>query len=853
MQQAIDEAGNIWPVDAQGNVTGPSLGNVNQQRGGMQIKPADPTRQYEGPQAGASLESTTLTNQQKRQELLDAQRGKLPTGYRWGANGQAELIPGVPAPKDPNKQPLTAAERANAISGYQSSLALDKVISQLEEQYRRGPGSTSGLGGIWDYLPTEANNRFDSTGNAARGTVGQALGFTGGQLNSVQEAEMSVGPYLPQSSDKDGVILDKIARLKQVRDDARARSIAMLGGVPDANGNVTPIDPMQGATVLPQAAGAQAAAPMQVGGVTSKGGLIEIPQLRGIENQVSDMIGRGASTEQVVGFLRQAYAPYGAEVGPELQGYLGDIVRKHQANPRQPVKSLGTGWENLYYRKAPDTAEANTFMGINPDSDFGTGVMTAANAATGGLPAYLAGKQNVVDAAAQERPGPAMAGEIGGGALAMLGINKAAGAAGRLGTALTRAGGVGGDALYGGVRGGLEGGPGGAVVGALAGAAGNKLGGGVVSGTGAAVRGVSSPAVRYLADKGIPLTVGQMLGNRGVIGRTMNKLESVPILGDALQQRRIEGLRAYGEEAGRQAVDPINGPAPGFGADGVANAQRAVSQAYDNAYGGINLTPDQQFAQEAGAAVQQGRSIPVMGDQFDYIMANKLAPLGQGGMIDGPRLQAAIQSLKGARANFSKEGAMGVEAADAVSGVESAINNMVARQAPGAMPAIEAANQAYRNTSVLGDAVMSNADGMVTPANLRRAAINNTKKFGGRNAAARGDTPFADLINYGQDVLPSTIPNSGTADRGMASLLVPATLGGGAVGAQQLGEPKIAVPLAALALLSSKNGAKVAQKVLTGRSDAARAIGVAIRRQKRKGGLFGSALATGSVVPQLSQ
>lgn len=828
--------GVIYEELPDGNVR--VVGYADQQPQGMQIKPADPARQYDLQKAQADAAKASadaaIAGQMNQVQL---------------AKAQADL---AKAQTETNGAKLTPAARADAINGYKYADQLDQIVSQLEQQYAAGPGATSGLGGLKDYLPLARNQQFDSTANAARGIVGQALGFTGGQLNSIQEAEASVGPYLPKAGDRDEVITDKIARLRSLANTARQRSVAILGGVPDANGQITPLD-ANGPTVLPQAAGAQAAAPMQTDGVTSKGGLIEIPQLRGIENQVSDMIGRGASTEQVVGFLRQAYAPYGAEVGPELQGYLGDIVRKHQANPRQPVKSLGTGWENLYYRKAPDTAEANTFMGINPDSDFGTGVMTAANAATGGLPAYLAGKQNVVDAAAQERPGPAMAGEIGGGALAMLGINKAAGAAGRLGTALTRAGGVGGDALYGGVRGGLEGGPGGAVVGALAGAAGNKLGGGVVSGTGAAVRGVSSPAVRYLADKGIPLTVGQMLGNRGVIGRTMNKLESVPILGDALQQRRIEGLRAYGEEAGRQAVAPINGPAPGFGADGVANAQRAVSQAYDNAYGGINLTPDQQFAQEAGAAVQQGRSIPVMGDQFDYIMANKIAPLGQGGMIDGPRLQAALQSLKGARANFSKEGAMGVEAADAVSGVESAINNMVARQAPGAMPAIEAANQAYRNTSVLGDAVMSNADGMVTPANLRRAAINNTKKFGGRNAAARGDTPFADLINYGQDVLPSTIPNSGTADRGMASLLVPATLGGGAVGAQQLGEPKIAVPLAALALLSSKNGAKVAQKALTGRSDAARAIGVAIRRQKRKGGLFGSALATGSVVPQLSQ
>ena len=233
--------------------------------------PADPSFQYEGPKAAADVRGSELDNRYKQIQIQEATEGKLPVGWRRRADGSAEPIPGVPV-KDPNKPALTAAERANAIAGYQSALALDKVISQLEDQHKTGPGSTSGLGGIADYLPFEENQRFDSTGNAARGTVGQALGFTGGQLNSVQEAEMSVGPYLPQSSDKDAVIRDKIARLKQVRDDARARSIAMLGGVPDANGIVTPLQD-QGPAALPRAAGVQAdpgAGPM---GVTAEGGL----------------------------------------------------------------------------------------------------------------------------------------------------------------------------------------------------------------------------------------------------------------------------------------------------------------------------------------------------------------------------------------------------------------------------------------------------------------------------------------------------------------------------------------------------------------------------------------------------
>lgn len=840
MQQAIDEAGNIWEVDAQGNPLR-YVGNANQQRGGMQIKPADPTRQYDLQKAQADAAKASadaaIAGQMNQVQL---------------AKAQADL---AKAQTETSGNKLTPAARADAINGYKYADQLDQIVSQLEQQYAAGPGATSGLGGIQDYLPLARNQQFDSTANAARGIVGQALGFTGGQLNSIQEAEASVGPYLPKAGDRDEVIQDKIARLRSLASTARQRSVAILGGVPDANGQITPLD-ANGPNILPQAAGTQAAAPMQVGGVTSKGGLIEIPQLRGIENQVADMIGRGASTDQIVGFLRQQYQPYGAEVGPELQGYLGDIVRKHQANPRQPVKSLGTGWENLYYRKAPDTAQANTFMGIDPDSGLGTGVMTAANAATGGLPAYLAGKQDVMNAAAQERPGAALAGEVAGGVAAMTGINGAAGALGKAGTLLTRGGGIGGDMLYGATRGGLENGPTGAITGALAAGVGNKVGGSVVNTAGRVARGVSDPAVNYLSERGIPLTLGQLLGNRGMTGKLLNRLESAPVLGDMMAARRTDSIEGFNREALRQAIEPVGGNITATGREGLDQAYGAVDQGYDSALAGQQFSGNEpQFIQEMGAAIQRGQAVPKLGEDFSYIMQNDVAPMfDSSGVLTGDRLQAALQGIRKARSGFAGQ-PMGQYAGNALTDAENAITGMVGRQAPDVMPRLSAANKAYGNVSTIGDAVNTavNQGGLFTPAQLGRAAVNNTKKFGGKRAAATGDVPFRALQEAGQQVLPSTVPDSGTAGRA-ASLLLPGVLGGSAVGADQLGaSPSVTVPLAVLAALSSKTGAKVAQKALTGRSPTAVKAGNALIRNRRKGGLFGAALTAGAVMPQLSQ
>jgi hypothetical protein len=132
--------------------------------------------------------------------------------------------------------------RADAITGYSTAQQLYGIIDDLNKKFTAGPGATSGLSGARDYLPLTANKRFDTAGNAARGIVGQALAFTGGQLNTPGEAKMAIGPFLPQADDRDDVIRDKIARLTDLAKKAEQRSMQILGGRPDPNGNIIPVD-----------------------------------------------------------------------------------------------------------------------------------------------------------------------------------------------------------------------------------------------------------------------------------------------------------------------------------------------------------------------------------------------------------------------------------------------------------------------------------------------------------------------------------------------------------------------------------------------------------------------------------
>ena len=126
-----------------------------------------------------------------------------------------------------------------------------------------------------------------------------------------------------------------------------------------------------------------------------------------------------------------------------------------------------------------------------------------------------------------------------------------------------------------------------------------------------------------------------------------------------------------------------------------------------------------------------------------------------------------------------------------------------------------------------------------TPSQLQRAGMKTQGRFPGAR-------PFAELSDAGQAVLPSRIPNSGTADRAAQLLLPGAILGGGGIGALAGGDVQGAgtgaglSTAAMLALLvgGTKVGQKVIQRAVIDRPASAKMLGRAIRDKR---GLFGSA------------
>jgi hypothetical protein len=856
MAQMVDEAGNIWEVDAQGNpvrfVSGRSIGpdpvKVRQEQRAEDANNRANNAADRAASAAERANANTATQNALSQNRLQMELAAK--GLMLGPNGQIVARPGGPvggkAPVDP------------ARIGKLNSL-IDQ-INRTQELYSQGPGTTSGVAGLVDYLPTDENVAFDTSGAQLSEKGLSAFRIPGSGTMTDRDAAMFERANMPTASTRDVGIEEQLRGIRSRVDE----ELSALG-LPAANWAGLPQDVSQ------QTAG-QDATPMMAAGNNQQGrdttralpnsggpnfgssdsnasGFVPYgatmrrennPEWKGVNEAVKGMIVAGQSPDQIKAYLTQRGISTDALTGVnQAMDYYRRTRKKDFRVNVDDIEVPMSGFEQ---------ARNNA-----PQTNLGTAAATFTNAMGFGVPQALAGDQ--LQYLRDQNPVAAFAGDVGGivGATSAIGRTGAQ-VAGRYAPGLltstnriaraTRA--VGPDAVYGSIYGGVtEGDPlKGAATATLGSAGGQLIGKGLQKG----FQGVTDPAVQYLTQRNIPLTIGQTLGNRGVAGRMVNKMESVPILGDMLARNRMDGLKAFEREAINDVIAPLGGRVTTGGADGLKTAQDAVSQAYTDALSGVVVRPDAQFLADSGAALNAGRAVPKFGEDFNFMVNKEVDPLISAPQLDGRQIQSALQSTGRIRSNFaSNPDAMAGYAADAAGDLGDSISGMVSRQAPDVMPAYNRANQAFRGLVPFENARISGLNQeAITPAQLARATTSNTKNFGGRGAAARGDN-LTDLMRYGQEVLPPTIPNSGTADRnaGILSMLLPAAVGGGAITLDQFtaAPSYVTAPLMALAALSTKTGQKAAQAALTKRPAAVRKAGGMFGGRKAKKGLAGAVTA----------
>lgn len=849
------------------------------------------------------------------------------------------------------KGTLTSEDRGKFQRQMQGALGLKKRISEIEQLYTdsfRGAGgdqvasdgtrtqTSPGLGSAAEYLPGRVpiigrpvNEVFKNAGGSLMGDLAAAYGLTAQQQNTPVELEIRFGPFIPKAGDPDEVIERKIRRLKEVAEEQERQATDALGVKDDKH-----IDAPLPAKSIDMGVGSpQDDAPPPLGTNPISGGgdgetgpslglsggqtrSVIDPKKQALGSRIAALVGKGADRNTIMGFAVGADPTLRGD--PTFRGWVDDALKYRKQHPgakfpvdpsfytsEVPLSSKGLLGSEFLSEK--DRAEAAS-------SGIGAALMNAGDAVTAGNMGNLTGDEEAVDRALAlsnaQHPGASLTGSVVGGGSAALGGEAALA---RLGMApgLLRAALA--DTAYGGTTGATNAPEGQGVTGAAKGAAyglGGSLGGNMLGRlSGSVTRGVTNPTVGYVA-KEVPLTIGQAVGQSGVVGRAVKKVEDslsgIPVVGDAINARRLEGLQKMNAKAFDRALEPVGAKVGGkFGEEAVQEAQDQVSGAFQKALGGKQATVDHGFIADAekgkmaidalptrvrdevrdsvddainnyfvstpSAAAGLKGAPPINEEQadltrrlYEHLTGEKLpdgytpsmdemlgasreglrksggfraeprpdptAAKPSGDMqISGENMQALLQELNGIKRAYRGD-PLGHRIGKAIDQVTDSIENLFRRQAPDVMPQYDAAKKAFKRVSTLEDAVLKGKQtgGVFTSAQLGMADRANTIKYGGKHTAAAGGGEFHDFQRNMQDVLPSKVPDSGTAGR----LIVPAAIVGAGTGAGYAsGDAGTGLTLSALlALAYSRAG----QRMLTGaalkRGNAARTAGKAIQK-----------------------
>lgn len=300
--------------------------------------------------------------------------------------------------------------------------------------------------------------------------------------------------------------------------------------------------------------------------------------------------------------------------------------------------------------------------------------------------------------------------------------------------------------------------------------AGDMLGRGLVRGGGAILRGVTPTALsQSMKARGITPTIGDAFGGRAK--NFESRLSKMPIVGGAI--RDFQG-KQYGQmlrAASDEVLAPIGKTAPPGppGRAMYAGTKDLADEAYRSAVSGISGTVDEPLL----AAVKAPPSLtePQRAAYDDLINAEVAPRIKEGGTLAGEDVQALKEILDDEIKAYARTpGYKGL--ISPLRKLREELMGFVERNSPDGGAAYRAARSAYGRAKVLQRAVeASKTDGIPTALQLANAVKQNARKYNG-DAYARGIAPLQGLSDEAAQMLPTSIPDPGTAGQlGLLNLL----------------------------------------------------------------------------------
>jgi hypothetical protein len=347
---------------------------------------------------------------------------------------------------------------------------------------------------------------------------------------------------------------------------------------------------------------------------------------------------------------------------------------------------------------------------------------------------------------------------------------------------------------------------------------------GLLAGAARMVRPETNPMAAQLMKEGVTPTPGQILG--GAYNTVEEKLQSLPILGDAISYSKRKTQEEFNKAALNRALEPIGEKVTQAGRAGVLEVKEKLGKAYESLLPKISFKPDQQFVQEFGNLKQMATSLPEKEQKtFNSIIDDVMGQASPNGSMLGTTFKTVESKLTKEIKDFSKSNdAYQQKLSDALQEALRIMRDTLPRVNPGFSDELKAINTGYANYTRIRQAASSTAagakEGMFTPAQLAQA-VRAQDASAGKGASATGQALMQDLAERGTNILSSKVPDSGTTGRA-------ALAGGGAVA----GATGTAIPLAAALTASTLPylGRKTAAAALTKRPESAKKLAELIRK-----------------------
>jgi hypothetical protein len=826
---AVDEAGNVWDMSSGQPrfVSGPQQS--------IQTKPADQTMPFkvtqERNQAAASQFAPQIAGADAA--IKGAQAGTA--GVVAQADAQKAVADAQRAQAELAKLKLEQSQADPKSGAYKS---LQEQIDRVSELFRRD--IQGGLPNpLWGHLPTPANSAFSS---AAQGLVNpymQAFRIPGVGSQSDTELRQFIEGNVPQPTDTDAQIQEKIGNLQRQLD---SRVPPQVPNPPDQMG------------------------------ITQGNTRAEVdPVLKAVAGKVGVMLSNGAPRTQIEEFLKKSGVdPASTDLDAKIKyRATPEFKRWQRANPGAPYPI-----DPSFYTKQIPMSDARSLLNQSARDGIGgalqAGVLASANAISGGrldnLVSDPAMAQTGMDLMRGRHPNASFLGDLAGQASVEATLGRIPGAQSLM---ATRWGRRGADALYGAYSGSGEndGDPlVGAFTGALTNMGGGMFGRGAQRSLGRIGTGVKNAHLQYLDNLGIPLTVGRIArGSESTLGHAIGGIEE-RMAGLPISDAIINSARKRGDEAFNSAAFRQMGGSGATGAAGISEGKNIVGNAY-NFLDNANLPVDEQFnAAIAGLKSNLPRNLG--GGISDRIQAIENAI--NDGSLSGRSWQDAIRGIKADRASLRGQ-PFSDQALGSLDNLESALHDLAGRVGPaGTADNLANANKLNSQFQTLAAALdngpVQKADELFSAGRLDDASRMNGRKFGGRVSALMGNRPFYELTTAGKAVMPNLTPDSGTAGRALLYSTLFGGVGGGGIGFAtadegQGGEGGMSGALKGLAVAGalaapySKSGQKIIQNaLLRQRPRDIERFGQFLISHPKLAGMFGSAMGRDYVYqPELDQ